>query len=151
LLLAAYGTRRPTRDIDVQARALAGDLDSIRAAVAQVAALPADDGLVFHDDKATVEEIRDEDEYGGARVKIPAELATCRGRLQVDVNIGDPISPGPQLVELPRLIDDSPIRLNGYPLHMVHAEKIVTAYQRGIASTRWRDFADIYLLATTHP
>ena len=33
---------------------------------------------------------------------------------------------------------------------MVLAEKIVTASQRGITSTRWRDFADIYLLTGQH-
>ncbi len=34
---------------------------------------------------------------------------------------------------------------------MVHAEKIVTAVARGTTSTRWRDFADLYLLARHHP
>lgn len=34
---------------------------------------------------------------------------------------------------------------------MVHAEKIVTTIVRGITSTRWRDFADLYLLARHHP
>jgi hypothetical protein len=33
---------------------------------------------------------------------------------------------------------------------MVLAEKIVTASQRGITSTRWRAFADIYLLTGQH-
>ena len=33
---------------------------------------------------------------------------------------------------------------------MVLAEKTVTASQRGITSTRWRDFADIYLLTGQH-
>lgn len=40
--------------------------------------------------------------------------------------------------------------LLGYPIPMVLAEKIVTASQRGITSTRWRDFADVYLLAGQH-
>lgn len=31
-------------------------------------------------------------------------------------------------------------------LAAVYAEKIVTALQRGTANTRWRDFADVYLL-----
>jgi hypothetical protein len=43
------------------------------------------------------------------------------------------------------------IIVRGYPLAMVHAEKIVTAITRGTTSTRWRDFADIYLLARHHP
>jgi hypothetical protein len=35
-------------------------------------------------------------------------------------------------------------------LAMVHAEKIVTAIARGTVNTRWRDFADIYMLARHH-
>lgn len=31
------------------------------------------------------------------------------------------------------------------------AEKIVTAVDRGIANTRWRDFADVYILLRLHP
>jgi hypothetical protein len=42
------------------------------------------------------------------------------------------------------------ITVRGYPLEMVDAEKIVTALQRGTASTRWRDFVDIYLLSRHH-
>jgi hypothetical protein len=34
---------------------------------------------------------------------------------------------------------------------MVYAEKIVTAVERGPATTRWRDFADIYALSARHP
>jgi hypothetical protein len=54
------------------------------------------------------------------------------------------------MVELPRLLDGEPITLRGYPLHMVLAEKLVTAVQRGTASTRWRDFGDIWTLTRHH-
>lgn len=33
---------------------------------------------------------------------------------------------------------------------MVHAEKLVTAIDRGITNTRWRDFADVYMLSGHH-
>jgi hypothetical protein len=72
-------------------------------------------------------------------------LATARLRFHVDVNVGDPMWPVPGLVEVPRLLGGV-ITLTGYPLSMVLAEKIVTALQRGTVNTRWRDFADIYLL-----
>jgi hypothetical protein len=49
-----------------------------------------------------------------------------------------------------RLRGGPAIELAGYPLHMVHAEKIVTAIQRGIANTRWRDFGDIWTLSRRH-
>lgn len=33
---------------------------------------------------------------------------------------------------------------------MVHAEKLVTALDRGTANTRWRDFADVHMLSRRH-
>jgi hypothetical protein len=149
VLLAAYDVRRPTRDIDVQARAVAGDLGEILGLVRQIAAIPAGDGLVFDIDAASAEAIRDEDEYNGVRVTLTATLATAKLSLHVDVNIGDPIWPPPRAIELPRLLGGT-ITLVGYPLAMVCAEKIVTALQRSTINTRWRDFADVYLLSGRH-
>jgi hypothetical protein len=84
------------------------------------------------------------------RVGLDVQLHTARTKLKVDVNVGDPIWPEPQQVAVPRLLVDESIVLAGYPLHMVHAEKLVTAVARGTANTRWRDFADIYLLSRRH-
>jgi hypothetical protein len=78
-----------------------------------------------------------------------AQLATARPHFHVDTNVGDPISPAQKNVCLPRLLGGE-IVLRGYPLAMVHAEKIVTAVARGTVNTRWRDFADICLLARHH-
>lgn len=54
---------------------------------------------------------------------------------QALANVGDPIWPRPADIALPRLLDGEPISLRGYPMEMVLAEKIVTALQRGQAST----------------
>ena len=67
----------------------------------------------------------------------------------IDVNVGDPISPAPKHMRLPRL-PGGEVFLRGYPLAMVRAEKVVTAIARGTVNTRWRDFADIYMLARRH-
>lgn len=149
VLLAAYDVRRPTRDVDIQARAIFGARDDVLQIVRDIAAVPINDGLIFDTDAATAEIIRDEDEYSGVRVTLSATLASARLSLHVDINIGDPIWPAPSIVELPRLLGGT-ISLHGYPLPMVHAEKIITALQRGTINTRWRDFADLYLLSGRH-
>jgi hypothetical protein len=149
VLLAAYDTRRPTRDIDLQGRYISNDLGEVLAIVRDIAAITLDDGLAFHADQARAEGIREEDLYSGVRVSLTADLSAARLTLHVDVNVGDPIWPAPQQIVLPRLLEGQ-IVLAGYPLPMVHAEKIVTAIQRGVANTRWRDFADIYTLARRH-
>lgn len=47
VLLAAYGTRRATRDIDLQAREFANDLDSVLDLVRGAASVAVDDGICF--------------------------------------------------------------------------------------------------------
>lgn len=150
VLLAAYGARRPTRDIDMQANAITGETEHVLILVREIAAIGLADGLVFDTGTASAESIRDEDQYSGVRVSLTATLATAKLALHVDINIGDPIWPTPRTVDLPRLLGGT-ISLSGYPLSMVYAEKITTAVQRGTANTRWRDFADLYLLTSRHP
>jgi hypothetical protein len=140
VLLAAYDLRRPTKDIDFQARSIEAEQGVILDIIAAVASTPKDDGLLFDVGTARAESIRDEEQYSGVRVTII---------FNVDVNVGDPISPSPSLLTLPRLLGGS-ISVRGYPATMIHAEKIVTALQRGIGNTRWRDFADIYMLSGKH-
>ncbi len=154
VLLAAYQLRRPTADIDFAALNMPNDVKTIESMIISVAdtRLPMDqfDGLVFDTSHAEAVSIRDEDEYNGVRVSLEAGLATAKMRFHVDVNVGDPIWPRPQNVLVPRLLGGQ-IEMLGYPIPMVLAEKIVTAAQRGITNTRWRDFADLYLLTGQHP
>jgi Nucleotidyl transferase AbiEii toxin, Type IV TA system len=150
VLLAAYGLRRPTTDIDGAALQTSNEVEGIRSLITDIAstALPAglDDGIAFDLDDVTAEAIREEDQYGGVRVRLVARLASAREPFHVDVTVGDPIWPAPAEVSLPRLLGQEPIKLRGYPMEMVLAEKIVTALERGPASTRWRDFGDIFIV-----
>lgn len=155
VLLAAYGLRRPTTDIDGTALSTSNDLDSVRQFVVDIAniVLPAelDDGLIFDLSNVTAETIREEDKYSGVRVRLLACLASAREPFHVDVNSGDPIWPEPAEIFLPRLLGQESIQLRGYPMEMVLAEKIITALERGSASTRWRDFGDIFVITGRCP
>ncbi len=149
VLLAALDARRPTRDIDLAARALENSAAQALAVVREIAEISLDDGLVFHSDRAAAKVIREEDNYSGIRITLGGTLARAEVRLHVDINVGDPITPAPQEVRLPRLLGGE-LTIRGYPLEMVLAEKIVTALARGTANTRWRDFFDLYVLVRRH-
>lgn len=152
VLLAAFDSRRPTRDVDLAGLELANDTVSVLELVRRVLVvkLPSDDGITFSVEALTAEVIREEDDYSGVRVHVEAHLASAQLPFHVDVNVGDPIWPSPTTVAVPRLLGGEPIELRGYPMPMVHAEKIVTAVQRGTANTRWRDFGDIWSLSRQH-
>lgn len=151
MLLAAFAQRRPTRDLDFHAYALARDGDTVRNLIVDIAAISLKDGLIFDTANATAQMIREDDQYNGVRVSLDGNLFTAKLSVKVDVNVGDPGWPAPQDVSFPRLLTGEPLRLRGYPLHMVLAEKLVTALERGMANTRWRDFADMYLLCRNFP
>jgi len=146
VLMAAFAARRPTRDIDFAAHGFANDIPEVEQRVRSILAIPLDDGLQFDPASVSGEPIRDEADYNGVRVKVTARLATAQVALHIDVNFGDPIWPAPTEVVLPLLLGGT-LRLSGYPDHMVLAEKIVTAIERGEQNTRWRDFTDIAAIA----
>ena len=150
VLLAAYGTRRATRDIDLQARQVTNELGPVLTMIREIAGITIDDGLTYAAETAAAHAIRQGAAYQGVRVALVCSLASARISLHVDVNVGDPVWPGPQAITIPGLLGRN-VTLTGYPLAMVHSEKIVTAVERGPATTRWRDFADIYALSARHP
>ena len=86
-------TSRPTRDLDLLGF---GDVSAerLRAVFAAVCEQPAAaDGCQFHADSVTVAAIRAEDEYGGQRVTLSGHLGNARLRIQVDIGIGDSVTP----------------------------------------------------------
>jgi len=149
MLLAAFRLRRPTRDVDMQALDFTLDAQHLLAVVTAVAGVDAPDGVQLDAKAVIVESIRDEDEYQGLRVHVPAHVASFTVDFKLDVSTGDPITPAPQMVEVPALLGGV-ITVRGHPIQMVIAEKTVTILQRGIASTRWRDLHDIRALSMQH-
>jgi hypothetical protein len=148
MLLAVLDVRRPTRDADLLARGIDNDLDAIKAVIEEIAAISMTDGVVFDPAAMTIEPIREEADYPGVRVKLPAGLAGAQLWLTVDLSFGDPIVP--QRIDYPTLLDGDDFTLLGYPLESVIAEKAITMLSLGDANTRDRDYADVYLLSRVH-
>ncbi len=146
MLLAAFDLRRTTRDVDLLALETDNDPTVVDRMIVEIASVAVDDGVVFLLDTLTTDVIRDGDVYPGVRTSLDARLATARIRFSVDINVGDPIVPAPLRTAVPVLLGEESIEVLAYPKAMVVAEKLVTALQRGQASTRWRDFADLFAL-----
>jgi hypothetical protein len=142
---------RPTRDLD-----LLGFGDASQERLREVfhtlcAVEAADDGLLFNAGSVTVEAIREDQEYGGQRVKFTATLGQARVTLQVDVGFGGAITPAAQDVEYPTLLDMEPPKLRAYPKETVVAEKLDAMVKLGLANTRMKDFYDLLVISRTFP
>lgn len=146
VLMAAFDLRRATRDLDLLALRTDNAPAAVERLVLDVASVAVDDGVVFLTETWTTQVIRDDDLYSGVRVALDARLATARLKFSVDLNVGDPVVPAPIPTQIPSLLGDERIEVLAYPKAMVVAEKLVTALHRGRANTRWRDFADLFVL-----
>jgi hypothetical protein len=148
LMLVWLGeTIRPTRDAD-----LLGFGDLSPSALKQVfletclvSVLP--DGIQFPPNSVEVDAIRKDDEYGGQRVNLQGLLGEARLAVQIDVGIGDAVTPDPQWLEYPSLLDFPRPRLRAYWPETTIAEKLHAMVLFGATNSRMRDFFDIYMLA----
>lgn len=93
----------------------------------------------------TVDRIRDENEYGGVRIKGNATVDNARVRVVIDIAFGDAIEPGVQETDLPVLLDFPAPKLRSYPRETVIAEKFQAMVALGLANTRLKDFYDVWV------
>jgi len=150
LLLAQFGARRMTRDIDILGRSFRGDEDEIVRRIAAIAVTEVDDGVEFDSGTLKAVPIREDDEYHGVRLTMTASIARARLKLQLDVSFGDPVTPEPMLIEYPQQLGGEAFRIFGYPLAAVIAEKLSTAIALGDLNTRDRDYADMHRLISSN-
>ena len=137
---------RATRDVDLLGFG-ASDLASITQVFRDIAAITADDGIVFDPNSVIVEEIRKEAGYGGVRVIVAGELANARCRTQIDIGFGDAVTPGPVDSVYPVLLDDLPApRLRAYPIYTVVAEKLHAIALLGMTNSRVKDYFDLSVM-----
>jgi hypothetical protein len=137
---------RPTRDADLLAFG-PDEVDAMVDAFREICAVPCDDGLVFDLQSVHGAEIRKSAGYGGVRIELQARLDGARISLQVDVGFGDVVTPGPQAVRYPVLLDGLPApALRAYPKATVVAEKLHAICLLGLANTRMKDYFDLDLL-----
>lgn len=102
--------------------------------------------MEFEPDTIRVVEIREVQEYPGQRVRLVAWLGQARIPLQVDIGFGDAITPAPNEVTYPTLLNLSAPRVKVCPKETVIAEKFQAMVSLGMVNSRMKDFYDIWLL-----
>ena len=139
---------RSTMDLDATLRNLPLTEEKLNEAICSICAIDLKDDVVF--EVKTIETIRQDDIYGGYRVRIDAIYDTIVTPLSIDVSTGDVITPDAIKYEFSGIFDENiRISLWGYNIETVIAEKVETILRRGVFNTRLRDYYDIYILGTT--
>lgn len=139
---------RPTRDIDLLARA-SNDAATIRSMVAEICAtLVEADGLLFETTSIATEAITEDAQYEGVRVTFQGKLGTAKIPMQIDMGFSDVITPGPVQVDYPTVLEMPSPRLQAYNRETAIAEKFEAMVKLGDLNSRMKDFFDIWTLAT---
>jgi predicted nucleotidyltransferase component of viral defense system len=137
---------RTTRDADLLGFG-PSDLESIAQTFRDIANVEVEDGITFDAASVSVEEIRKDAGYAGARVLITGEIAKARCKTQIDIGFGDAVTPGPVHAVYPVLIADLPApRLRTYPVYTVIAEKLHAIALLGMTNSRLKDYLDLWVL-----
>ncbi|RSZ29457.1 nucleotidyl transferase AbiEii/AbiGii toxin family protein [Variovorax beijingensis] len=139
---------RPTRDADLLGFG-PDDIDTAILAFREICQIEVDDGIAFDTASVRGSVIRKEAGYGGVRIDLLAKLDGARLALQVDIGFGDAVTPAPETVSYPVLLEDLPApQLRAYPKYTVVAEKFHAVCLLGMANTRMKDYFDLWVLLT---
>ena len=138
---------RPTRDADLLGFG-PDDEANLIATFRNIAAMDLGDGIVFDPESVQAQAIREDNTYGGTRITLVARIGSARCALQIDVGFGDAVTPGPQTVAYPTLLNDFKApTLRVYPVYTVIAEKYQAMVMLGQANSRLKDFFDLAVIA----
>jgi len=139
-----------TRDLDLLGF---GDSnpEAMVGAFKKILAINVEDGVEFDSTAVRVDQIREELEYGGLRLRTTASISGARIAVTVDVAFGDALEPGAEVIDYPCMLDLPAPRLRAYARETVIAEKFQAMVALGRANSRMKDFYDIWLLSQSFP
>lgn len=137
---------RTTMDIDATIKGIDFSKDTLLSIFEQIIKAPVQDDVNFS--MKGIQEIGEDDEYGGYRISLEAMYETVVVPLKIDISTGDVITPKEVIYSFDLLFENRKIEILAYNLETVLAEKFETIISRGVFNTRARDFYDVYILTT---
>jgi predicted nucleotidyltransferase component of viral defense system len=138
---------RPTRDIDFLGSTISNKIDDIVELIKEILNVKYEDGLRFDSDSVDAENIVEDGDYQGVRVKFNVYLENSRERVQLDIGFGDKITAGPIEIEFPTLLDFPAPRLKVYSIETAIAEKFEAIVSLQLQTSRMKDFYDVLFFA----
>jgi len=136
---------RTTMDLDATLKGTELTIDNLERIIKEILTVQVETSFTLIYDK--ISEIREGDDYPGFRVKLKVQFEKINEFVTIDITTGDVITPKEMLFKFNRMFNDPDLILLTYPIETVLSEKIQTILSRGVASTRPRDYYDVYILS----
>lgn len=134
---------RTTMDLDTTIKGLPLTKELVSDIFFDICKIDVKDSINFEIKK--IVDIRENDEYAGARIFLEALYPPLEVQLSIDVTTGDKITPKEIDYSFKMMFEDRYINVLAYNLETILAEKLETVVSRGKANTRARDYYDIYV------
>jgi predicted nucleotidyltransferase component of viral defense system len=140
---------RATIDVDFLLQHAPGDVERIKELIETIIHIDTGNDFIVLE-AAGYEMITPERKYKGVSFQIIGHIKNTRTPFNVDIGIGDVISPSPEKRIIPGQLDGftEPV-ITTYSLESTIAEKLDAMLQRLELTSRMKDFYDIYYLAHT--
>lgn len=135
---------RSTMDMDFLLTRLAMTKENIEKIFKEIAKINVDDNITF--EFVDINDIRQEDEYGGFNVSLLGRLENIKVLVSIDLATGDPITPSSVSYKYRCLFDDEILTFAAYNFETIIAEKLQTILNRGVTNSRSKDFYDLYII-----
>lgn len=135
--------KRTTMDLDVTLKGISLDEYTLMNIFNDIVSISKS---VFLFSVESAETIRENDKYGGVRLKIEAIYEHLKEYVFIDITTDDAITPRQIKYQFLSVFDGTTIDIWSYNLETILAEKIETILSRGELSTRPRDRYDVFVL-----
>lgn len=147
LLAAMVGLdTRATMDMDATIKGLPVTKETISGMFVDICKIHIDDDINF--EFSGIDDIREDDEYGGYRVSLTGNYPPMAVPLKIDITTGDKITPREIVYSFNLMFEERSINVLAYTVETILAEKLETIISRGNQNTRPRDYYDVYILNT---
>lgn len=138
---------RPTRDIDFMIRWISNDTENMNQIMEEICTANTGNDFIRIEVLAS-ENITEEKEYHGVKTKFRAYIKNVKIPFSIDVGVDDVIVPGAVKRTVSTRLDGfHPPTIYTYSLESTIAEKFDAIIKRMEATSRMKDFFDIYYLS----
>ena len=133
---------RTTMDIDTNIIGINLNKEELFKILNEVLNIDIGDNVTFKIEK--IEDIKQEEYYGGYQFKIIAMYENIKVQFHIDVSTGDVITPRAIEYKYKKLFDNSYIDILSYNQETIIAEKLQTILERKTTNSRMKDYYDLY-------
>ena len=135
---------RSTMDMDTTIKGFKLDKENLTDILQEIIKIDIEDNIKF--EIIDIENIREDDDYGGLRIHLQASFDEMPVDLKVDVTTGDKITYKEINYKYNLLLENRSIEIWTYNVETIIAEKYESIIKRSTLNTRIRDYYDLYML-----